>query len=200
MDTVPKDLSEIAERFFGFKIDGIKLVISKKSSIICKELGVNESEVPWYAVGAWKDNKIFVLDKELFPERGHDKKEFKKVILHELCHIYMKKMIKKKIPVWIDEGICQQIAFPNINNKPEKFVELKNLNTLEDWSKYDHPYLYCSLFFRFLMKRYGKERIVEFLNLLNNHNSKKAFLKAFKISLTECEKNFRSSIINEKST
>lgn len=200
MAAVPKEISSIAERFFGFKIPEIELVIAKKSSVICEELGINESEVPWYAVGAWKDNKIFILDKGLFPERGHDKSEFEKVILHELCHIYIRKMIKNKIPIWVDEGLCQQIAFPDIKLKPKKIVELSKLNNLEDWHKYDHPYLYCSLFFGFLINKYGIGKVVEFLKLLNDYDVEKAFSTVFETALLKCEENFKSSVINEKVT
>lgn len=180
-----------ARAFFNFNIAGIKLNIITNISTICEKFNIKKESIPWYAVGFFKGDEIFVLDKKLFPSRGHEENEFEGVVLHELCHIFIRKAAKKTL-VWVSEGLCQYLAFPQ--TKPGRVACLKKLNNYRDWYKAGGPFSYCSSFFAFLIKKYGKEAILNFLNLLNKYKTEKAFLKAFGVSLLSCEKNFNKLI------
>ena len=179
--------------FFGIKPKNIKLKIIKNIKLINKL----SSNVPWYAVGFYNKNTVIMLDKELLPSRGHKKREFSKVMLHEICHIFIKKIVKKRIPVWVEEGICQFIAFGD-KIKPKKFVNLRKLQTYEDWYKLDNPYAYCSNFFSYLNKKYGKKKILKFIRLLNKRKPEDAFAEVFGQDIKVIEIEFRRWLKNLK--
>lgn len=179
---------EKAYKFFGIELKGIKLEIIKSPEKVFKN-----KKIPWYAVGFYTKNKIILVDKQLFPSRGHEKNEFSKVMLHEICHLFIKKIVKKRIPVWIEEGLCQFISFGG-KLKPKKAVSLRKLKTYKDWYNYDDPYVYCGSFYSWLFKKYGKEKILEFLKMLNEFSTEKAFEKVFKNKLEKEEKIFRKEL------
>lgn len=174
--------------FFEIKPKGIKLKIIRDPKKFFKN-----KKIPWYAVGFYRGNTIILLDKNLFPSRNHKKSEFSKVMLHEMCHIFIKKIIKKRIPIWIEEGLCQFISF-KAKVKPKKFVDLEKLKTYNDWYKYDNPYAYCSNFFAYLNKKYGKKKVLEFLYVLNEKKPEDSFFKIFKKNLKMAEKDFRKEL------
>lgn len=181
-----------ASSFFGIKPKNIKLKIIKDPEKI-----FHNKKIPWYAVGFYNKNTVIIVDKELFPLRGHKKNEFSKVMLHEMCHIFIKKIVKKRIPVWIEEGLCQFIAFGS-KAKPKNFVDLEKLRTYKDWYRLDSPYAYCSNFFSYLHKKYGKRKILEFLKLLNKNKPEEAFIKIFGKKIKQIEEQFRKEIKNVK--
>ncbi len=192
-----KKIYKKASDFFGINPKGIKLEVIKNRSILCSRLNAAENEIPWYAVGFYRKNKIIVLDKDIFPDVGHKKGEFERVILHEMCHIFIKKIVKKEIPVWVEEGLCQFISFGDIKLKPKKLVDLARLKTYKDWYNHDNPYIYCSSFFLYLGNVFGKEKILLFLGLLNRFNAEAAFKQAFGNELLGVESEFRGQL-NEK--
>jgi len=149
----------------------------------------------WFGVGFFRKNTVVVIHKKLFPKLRHKKEEFKGVVMHEMAHIFIKETIKKNIPIWIEEGVAQWLSFPKVSKKKIKKISLKKLKTLEDWYKYDTPFIYCSNFFHYLENKYGREKIYKFLVALNKKNMSKAFRDVFKIKLEDCEKEYRK---NEK--
>jgi len=195
-DSVLKEACREASSFFGITQD-IKLEVVNSIEELSRKLKVDITKIPWYAVGFHKGNKVLILSYRLFSKRGHKKSEFKRVILHEVCHIFLKKIIKKEIPVWIAEGLCQYISFGDLNIKPKKYVELKHLRTYKDWYKYDSPYAYCSSFFSYLNKKFGKRKILKFINLLKRFDQKRAFKKAFNEELSLEESRFRKKLNEE---
>ncbi len=177
-----------ASSFFGIKPKDIKLKIIEDPEKIFRN-----KKIPWYAVGFYYKNTVVIVDKELFPSRGHKKNEFSKVMLHEMCHIFIKKIVKKKIPVWIEEGLCQFIAFGD-KIKPKNFVDLEKLETYKDWYNWNSPYAYCSNFFSYLHKNYGKRKILEFLESLNKNKPENAFVEVFGEKIKQAEEQFRKEM------
>ncbi len=153
--------------------------IEKFIDIYIKEY---DKEPPEYVIGFYaKNGRLFILNKNLFEKRNHSKNEFKKVIVHELCHIFIKRMLDPKNTFrWIEEGICQYFAFRDYNFKIEKVRDLKKLSYDKSlWEKF-HPYGQAAEFFKFLSKNYGGDkRIIEFLRKIKEKNEFVAFKEVF---------------------
>lgn len=176
--------------FFGILPKNIKLHIITDLDKISKIFNIDINKIPWYACGFYKENDVYVLSPELLKKRGHKKEELKNIITHELCHVFIKKLVKKQIPVWIEEGISQYIAFGNFG-RYKKQVNITELNSYDDWYRLSDPYIYCSNFFEFLINRYGKEKILLFLKLLNSCEYKHAFKRIFNLEINKAEQDFR---------
>lgn len=134
-----------------------------------------------FVVGSALDNgKIIILDKKDFPKKiGHTEEEFEDVIVHEMCHIFLRRIIfPKSTFIWIQEGICEYLAFGKkgfkINN-PINFTLVEDYN---GWNKY-HPYQQAGAFFLFLSKKFGDEKIAEYIKKLKNQSEIYSFKEVF---------------------
>lgn len=135
---------------------------------------------PNYVVGFTVSNeRIFILSENLFEKKEHSKKEFKKVITHELCHIFVRRILNPKHTFrWIEEGICQYIAFRGQKFIIKKFISFKKLEKKEDWKKYT-PYQQAAKFFEFLDKKFGMNKIIDFIKLIKFKDEYEAFKEVF---------------------
>jgi len=135
---------------------------------------------PKYVVGfAASNGRIFILHKELFEKRGHSKDEFEKVIAHELCHIFVRRILEPKSTFrWIEEGLCQYIAFKGQEFKVINFVNFRELETKEDWKKY-RAYQQSAKFFEFLDEKFGMKKIINFVKLVKFKKEYDAFKEVF---------------------
>lgn len=171
-----------AREFFGIDIP-VKLFLVNK---ILKTRDVKQE---WNEAGFFHDNNVIVVDRELLPGIGYGKDEFDGILMHELSHVFLKKLIKNKIPIWIEEGLCNYLSFPAV--KPEETAELCLLSTLEDWNEHGTPFAYCSYFFHILQKKHGKNKVQQFIMALKKHDAYKAFQSVFGCSLTSFEDKYR---------
>ncbi len=182
------------KRFFKIKVV-ITVRVIDNLRVIYKIFRIKPSQVPWYAVGFCKGNNVYILDSALFRERKCDPNEFPKVMLHEMCHIYLRAFLnKRKIPVWLEEGFCNYFSF-GYNLKPKKIPpNVLAIKTYHDWYKYDSPFLYCSLIFLSLAKNYGKNKLFLFLEKLKLLDLEQAFLEVFSIPIQEYIKEFNRTL------
>lgn len=133
-----------------------------------------------YVVGfAATNGRIFILNENLFEKKEHLKKEFEEVITHELCHIFTRRILDPKSTFrWIEEGICEYLAFKNNNFKVSNPIDFKKLEDRESWRKF-HPYQQSAAFFKFLSNNYGMKKIVKFIKLIKEKNEYEAFNELF---------------------
>jgi hypothetical protein len=144
-----------------------------------------------FVVGSALSNwRIIILDKEDFDKKGYDKKEFGNVILHELCHIFLRRFFyPKHTYAWIEEGLCQFLSFGKYPVKITKTISFKKLKTRRGWQKYN-AYPQAKEFFSYLAKAYGKEKILSLLAEIKKSSEEKAFKKVFGKRLENIEKDF----------
>lgn len=156
----------------------------------------------FFVVGSALNNgRIIVLNKKDFPKRkGHKEEEFERVILHELAHMFIRRILwPRQTHIWIQEGICEYLSFGDYQLKIKKFVDFKNLEKKEDWDN-NYSYQQSALFFKFLMKKFGKEKIAGFIKKIKEKSEKESFREVFGKELNKIEKEFKASLENEKTT
>jgi len=165
-------------KIYPYKIE-VNIVDSLKDFLDIFKEGKN-SNPPDYVVGfAANNGRIFILNKKLFNERGHAESEFENVIVHELCHIFLRRILDPKHTlIWIEEGICQYLAFKDYNFSFSKQIDFRKLETKEDWRE-NHAYRQSAAFFKFLSEKYGFEKIIEFIKLIKKKSEYEAFNEIF---------------------
>lgn len=96
------------EEFYEIKVPKttIELVYSRKEF----EKKTHYINSPEWLVAIAKKNKIFLVSPSAIEKIScHKKSKVKKIITHELCHIFNNK-INRNMLMWVDEGIAQFIA------------------------------------------------------------------------------------------
>jgi len=192
---------EFLENFFNCNPGDIEVtILSLKEFEEIYEKENNEKSKDFVVGFAAKNGRIFLLDKEDFPLKKHNKEEFEEVILHELCHMFIRRIINpRKIYPWVEEGICQYLSFGDLKPTIHSLIDFNKLKTIEDWKKY-HPYQQSALFFKFLIKEYGKNKIIDFIFKLKTISEEQAFKEVFGKGLNIIQKDFFASLKNEKIT
>ncbi len=109
---------------------------------------------------------IFILHKKDYAKRNpskNPKERYNALITHEITHLYFKSIAKKQIPLWLNEGMS--IYLSGQNRFKEKVFRFSNfLNCFEKSSK--ELYKEAGFFIELLIKKYGKEKILELINNL----------------------------------
>lgn len=196
-EEIMKQTYEKAKAFFKVDLPIYKLnIIKDKAEMHNDEIKTTK----WQGAGFFRKNAVFVMDKSFFKDLGYKEDEFEGVIVHELSHIFIKHIVKNFIPIWIEEGLCNHIGFPNMKLKPKEIINLEKVITSEDWYENNTPFVYCTFLFRVLSEDYGNEKILEFIKKLNIKGVKEAFLEVFEISLNDFINKINSNIQNDKFT
>ena len=165
----------------------------------CEFEGINISN---WAVGVAPNNgRIFVLDKKDFQKRKeHKAEEFERVILHELAHMFIRRILwPKQTFTWIEEGICEYLSFGDYPLKVKQYINFNEISTIENWRKH-HSYQQVALFFKFLIKKFGKEKITGFIKKIKEKSEEESFKEVFGKELNKIEQEFKASLENEKIT
>ncbi len=155
----------------------------------------------FFVVGSALNNgRIIVLDKKDFDKKEHKAEEFERVILHELAHMFIRRILwPKQTHIWIQEGICEYLSFGDYPLKIKKYVDFKDLEKKEDWDKH-YSYQQSALFFKFLIKKFGKEKIANFIKKIKEKSEEESFKEVFGKELNKIEQEFKTSLENEKTT
>ncbi|GEM_PF-4696453 len=159
----------------------------------------NNKSLPFFVVGfAGKNGRIFILDKKLFPKQGHREEEFERVVVHELCHVFIRRMLHPKHTfIWIEEGLCEFLSFGDYPLKIKKIVDFREIETSEGWRKHN-AYQQAKGFFKYLSKNYGDKKIVEFIKKIKVTSERKAFKEVFGKEINEIQEKFFNTLKNEK--
>ena len=131
--------------FFNFEPGDISVKVLKLNDFeqtYEKERGQKSA---WFVVGFAADNgRIFILNKKDFEKKSHNEDEFEKVITHELCHIFIRRILEpKQTYVWIQEGICEYLSFGCNFNNIKNLIDFKQIETEDGWDK-NNPYQQCA--------------------------------------------------------
>lgn len=145
-----------------------------------------EQKTPDWLVG-WNDGiNVFILDKENYEKESshtYSDDEYSCLIKHELVHVFTQVysgIFDKSIePDWLWEGIALYLSGQNkFKNKPK---QLKNF--LRHYSQKDFNskvYEESGFAAEFLIKKFGKKKILKLIKSLKEINSKKEFVIIFK--------------------
>jgi len=150
-----------------------------------------------FIVGSALDNgRILVLDREDFAKKqSHSIGEFESVILHELSHIFVRRITwPRHASIWIQEGICEYLSFGSAGFSGKDFVPFDELESEQGWDAHN-PYPQVGAFFEYLARTYGDKKIVSFIKGLKegSGSEKEVFKRTFNHSLRDLEKVFVES-------
>lgn len=99
-------------------------------------------------------------------------------MVHEITHIFIRKLFNLHFPVWLNEGIAYVVA--EQDKEPlEKKQDLVKAYTEQEWMQ-TNPYLTAGKFVRFLFEEYGKDKLFELLVKLNSNKKREIFEQKFK--------------------
>ena len=134
----------------------------------------------WVVGSALSYNKLLLLSPESYEKESRHKysdEEYYSLLKHELSHLFYMIFSQGKGPVWLDEGFAIY-ASDQLKTK-EKPKEFKNF--LKYYSREDEKvYSEAGFVVEGLIKKYGKEKVLGFLKVLPNINSKEDFKNGFK--------------------
>jgi len=136
-----------------------------------------------WQVGYANKNKIFIFSPTIFDKvSDHPKSDFEFVLTHEVAHLFTNEILNFSYPKWLHEGIAGYVAEQYKIRPVEKVDEFVNLHDKEGWNKF-HNYPQAFSFTKYLVDKFGKDKMLEFLrNLrinLKNEKSYEEFIEFF---------------------
>ncbi|MBU3907462.1 MAG: hypothetical protein KKA64_04405 [Nanoarchaeota archaeon] len=195
-----KDKFNFLINFFDFEPGDLFIEILPLQDFenYCKLENCNLSD---FGVGsAISNGRVLVLDQKDFPKKDHKEEEFERVILHELCHMFIRRIINpKQTYPWIEEGICEYISFGDYSLKIKEIVTFSEIKTIDNWRKH-YAYQQSKEFFKRLSEKFGNNKIVDFVKKIKEKSEEESFKEVFGKELNEFEKEFITSLENEKVT
>lgn len=173
-----KDLSE----FYGINwvIDTPKIVLLKDRKSI-NLLHAKRTE-PWFV--AWADynmRTVFVLDKkglEKYSSHKYSTDYYSALIKHEVSHLFYRILSKgRQGPVWLSEGVAIYTSGQNrLKTKPSKLKNFLSFYEKESFEMYSESGFVVEV----LVKRFGKNKLLELIKSLQKVSSENQFNKIFK--------------------
>jgi hypothetical protein len=139
---------------------------------------LNGEKTPDWFVGWAKGTAIYLLSKENLKKESSHKysdEEYSRFLKHELAHCFTHVISNfSQKPVWLNEGISIYLSGQlKFKNKPEKLNKFLDLNNFKEKGTYSES----GFAVEFLVKKYGKEKLLELLK--KSTNSKEDFAKLF---------------------
>lgn len=174
-----KSMKELDEFYkLGWKHHLPPIIILKTRKEIDKFWG-NETE-DWLVAFADR-GKIFILDRKRFGKENSHKysyEEYYCLLKHELGHLFFEHISKgRNNPTWINEGtqifVAGQLKFKKSIKKFSKFIE-----HYDNWGK--EVYQESGFAIELLVKKFGKERLINLIEGLRKISSEEEFNKLFK--------------------
>jgi len=178
-----------ASSFFKKKLSKIRLTLVYSREEMNNLAGYKTPD--WFVGYADFYNKIFMFSPSVFnQESSHNKRDFRKVLCHEICHLFIRQIHRHYEPVWLEEGLAYYVAGqgsklknnnPIFNNPEAVFI----IDTSSRWNKTidsdpDVPYALAFSLVDFLIRRYNKDRIIKLLMSLDKKYTKKNFCQKFR--------------------
>jgi len=166
--------------FFGEEKSNIKIKFLYQRSGMDEICGYKTAK---WQVGYANKNQIYIFSPSVFDQvSDHPKSDFNYVLTHEIAHLFINEFLGINYPKWLCEGIAGYTAEQYKIRKVEKINDFSDLHDKEGWDKF-HNYPQAFSFTKYLIDKFGKEKILEFLkNLrlnLNNNHSYEEFLDFF---------------------
>jgi hypothetical protein len=170
------------ERFFGKKIDFNIIFLETREEMdkLHSEIfGKGYKSEDWVVGGVFDDNTVYIFQEEVYSKvSSHLQETFFATLVHEITHIFIRKLFNFYFPIWLNEGIAYVVA--EQDKEPlEKKQDLVEAYTEQEWIQ-TNPYLTAGKFVRFLFEKYGKDKLFELLVKLNSNKKREIFEQKFK--------------------
>lgn len=166
------------EFFWGIKIKFKPLLFLLKSRDEIDSIREKKTDnrlVGWF----WRERFLFVLDPEkLETESDFQKKDFQRILKHELSHFFFLQATGGTLPSWLDEGLACYLA----GQKYDEVISKDSISRLVachyqfDRSLFAHSYLLVEK----LINLKGKNNFISFLKSFGKNINEKEFKKLFK--------------------
>lgn len=133
--------------------------------------------------------QICIFSPKVFEKvSSHNKNEFKKVLCHEIAHLFTDAVHKGYKPQWLNEGLACYVArqinltSSSINFNPRTILLL---GTFKQWNRnvakpsvqgYWHSFRAVD----YIIRKYGKSKLLYFLSSLGDKCNNLTFYKKFK--------------------
>jgi hypothetical protein len=171
--------------FFGlnWKRNKPKIFLVKDRESINKLMGMKTQD---WIVG-WANNQdVFVLDKDTYEKESchtYSDDEYFRLIKHELAHVFTRVysgIFNKSIePDWLWEGVAIYLSDQNkTKKKPNQLNEF--LQHYSQDNKNSSVYKESGFAIEFLVKNFGKQKLLKLIKSLKEINYKDKFAKKFK--------------------
>lgn len=186
--TVIKKAFEYNKKFFNLhRLPKFKIILVDSRKEFDKLWG--EKSQKWIS-GFAKKTTIIIFTLEKFEkETCWKKEEFYSTLVHEINHIFFTSITKKIYdPLWLSEGLATYLQ--NNQKKPKKTIKISN-EILNKNSNYKIPkYDMYNSFIYYLIKKYGKNKIIQLLKIYGkNKNIKKSLKIVYNKDIKELIKN-----------
>lgn len=174
------------KKFFGIKIDKFRVKFVYSREEFDKLWG---SKTEKFVSGFIKDGLMVIFSYSVFDkETRWKKKYFYECLLHEINHLFYEEMRDDSYdPLWLSEGLA---TFVQSHNK--KFKYLKRIKIEKEILEGEFEeinvksYHVYRLFVEFLIKFYGKEKLLELIGgLREKEKLDKLFKKIYKKTFEE---------------
>lgn len=166
------------ENFWGvnLKKEPIIILLDSRKEIDLIRKNITDSKlVGWF----WRERNIFILDPSKFEtESLFQKKDFEKILLHELSHLFFYQIAKTSCPAWLNEGLACYLA----GQKTEKDKYTKDDISRLIACHYDFDrklFNVSSALIEELIKYKGKNKFIELMQSINRNTEKKHFKSVF---------------------
>ena len=171
--------------FFGldWKRNKPKIFLVKDRESINKLMGMKTQD---WIVGWVNNTAVFVLDKDTYEKESchtYSDEEYFSLIKHELAHIFTQVysgIFNKSIePNWLWEGVAIYLSDQNkTKKKPNQLKEF--LQHYSQDNKNSSVYKESGFAVEFLVKNFGKQKLLKLIKSLKEIDSKDKFAKKFK--------------------
>jgi hypothetical protein len=166
------------EIFWKFKIKYEPLLFLLKSRRDIDHIRKEKTDnrlVGWF----WREKFLFILDPEKFEtESVFQKKDFQKILKHELSHFFFLQATGGTLPSWLNEGLACYLA----EQKYQEVISMDLINRLIachyqfDRSLFAHSYLLVEK----IINHKGENNFISFLKSFKKNINENEFKKIFK--------------------
>jgi len=147
---------------------------------------LRERNTPDWIVGWVNHRDVFILDKDTYEKESchkYSEKEYFRLIKHELAHVFTQVLSgifnKPSFPDWLWEGVAIYLSGQNKTKKrPRQLKEF--LQYYSQDNKNLEVYHESGFAVEFLVKNYGKQKLLKLIKSLKEIDSKEKFAKKFK--------------------
>jgi len=140
-------------------------------------------KTPRWLVGWVSGNNVFVLNYKTFTQESDNKYSddyYIALIKHELVHIFISKFSNNHNPQWLNEGAALYFSGQTKQRKKinrfNNFLEFYNSTQIEK----NHVYEESGFAIEVLYNKFGKEKLIELLQIRSVCHSEKSFDLGFK--------------------
>lgn len=178
---IPEELLELKERTTQRYNEFFNMVSHRKFQIYIihtreeMDIAAEKKTADWLAGYSFgQKGQIFLFDPECYnKETGRTLYNIRKLLKHEMAHLYFGEITKANKPKWLNEGLAEYLAKKNLKEitieDAVNGIDYDVDFTLEQYTK-SHKLV------DFLITKFGKEKL---LLLLRSYHNPEEFFSAF---------------------